>query len=82
MAGITARISRGPTALESAQHLQVELVEIFRRQMVGEYLMTTISNLELTKDQCVIGLRAAVDILDKWSASGDQAGATPWPVDF
>lgn len=26
-----------------------------------------------SKDQCVIGLRAAIDILDKWRASGDQA---------
>lgn len=27
----------------------------------------------LTKDQCTIGLRAAVSILDKWKASTDQA---------
>ena len=27
---------------------------------------------ELTKDQCVTGLRAAVGILDKWHASSDQ----------
>ena len=26
-----------------------------------------------TKDQCVTGLRAAVGILEKWQASGDQA---------
>lgn len=26
-----------------------------------------------TKDQCVTGLRAAVGILDKWQASGEQA---------
>lgn len=26
-----------------------------------------------TKDQCVSGLRAAVGILEKWQASGDQA---------
>jgi hypothetical protein len=29
--------------------------------------------LEFTKDQCVAGLCAAVDILDKWGASTDQA---------
>jgi len=33
---------------------------------------TIISDCELTKEQCVIGLSAAVGILDKWGASTEQ----------
>jgi hypothetical protein len=36
--------------------------------------MTATSQAQgFTKDQCVTGLRAAVGILEKWQASGDQA---------
>lgn len=35
--------------------------------------MTNISNSELTTDQCLTGLRAAINILDNWRTSDEQA---------
>jgi len=36
-------------------------------------MSATLQAPAFTKDQCVTGLRAAVGILDKWRASGEQA---------
>ncbi|MCY1408979.1 hypothetical protein D9M71_243130 [compost metagenome] len=36
-------------------------------------MTTALQQALLTKDQCAAGLRAAVAVLDKWQASGEQA---------